>query len=90
MTCILAETFHKCIEQQHHSESRNSHRVELAHLAVGVDVLAHVVILGQVEQLADLGGALRAPQARLLLVCQSRQLLLACWGRMRTARRQVC
>jgi hypothetical protein len=49
-----------------------------AHLAVGVDVLPHVVVLGQVEQLADLGRALGAPQPRLLLVRQPRQLLLAC------------
>ena len=50
----------------------------VAYLAVGVDVLPHVVILGQVEQLPDLGRALGAPQPRLLLVRQPRQLLLAC------------
>lgn len=45
--------------------------------AVGVDVLAHVIVLAQVEQLADLGGPLRPAHPRLLLVCQARDLSLA-------------
>ena len=45
--------------------------------AVGLDVLAHVVVLGQVEELADFGGPLGPAHARLLLVCQPRNLALA-------------
>ena len=47
-------------------------------LAVDLDVVAHVVLLGQVEHAADLGGALGAALARLLLVGQPGQLALAC------------
>lgn len=38
--------------------------VDLKSAAVGVDVLAHIIILGQVEQLADLWGAAAAAAAR--------------------------
>mmetsp|Transcript_37677 Transcript_37677/g.83909 ORF Transcript_37677/g.83909 Transcript_37677/m.83909 type:complete len:280 (+) Transcript_37677:192-1031(+) len=43
---------------------------------VGVDVLAHVIILGQVEELADLAGPLGTTHAGLLLIGQAGQLLL--------------
>ncbi len=45
---------------------------------VGVDVLAHIVILGQVEQLPDLGCPLGSPHAGLVIISQSRQLSWAC------------
>merc|ERR1719152_735786 len=48
----------------------------LARLAAH-DKVAHVVLLRQVEDLADVGGALRAEAARLVLVSQARDLLLA-------------
>ena len=35
---------------------------------VGVDILAHVIILGQIEQLPDLGGSLGTTHARLVII----------------------
>ena len=52
--------------------------VLLLHRPVGVDVLADVVVLGQVEQLADLGRALGAAHARFLCVCQPGDLASTC------------
>lgn len=46
--------------------------------SVGVHVLAHVILLGQVEELPDLGSPLRPPQTGLVLICQSWQLTRAC------------
>ncbi len=45
---------------------------------VCVDVLAHVIILGQVEQLPDLGCPLGTPHARLVIISQPRQISRAC------------
>lgn len=45
---------------------------------VGADVLAHIILLAQAEQLADLGRPLGSPLAWLLLICQTWQLCLAC------------
>jgi len=45
---------------------------------VGVDVLAHVIILGQVEKLPDLGCPLGTPHARLVVISQPRQISRAC------------
>lgn len=69
---------------------RGDQALDLGGLAVGlavlalkgapvcVHVLAHIIILGQVEELPDLGSPLGSPQARLVLICQSRQLTWAC------------
>lgn len=45
---------------------------------VGVDILAHIIVLGQVEQLPDLGGSLGTPHAGLVIICQPRQIPRAC------------
>lgn len=45
---------------------------------VSVDILAHIIILGQVEQLPDLGGSLGTTHAWLVIVCQPRQVPRAC------------
>ena len=45
---------------------------------VCVHVLAHVIILGQVEELPDLGSPLGTPQTGLVLICQPRQLSWPC------------
>ena len=52
--------------------------VGLEGAAVGRHVLAHIVVLGEVEQLADAGGALGAAHAGHLAVGQAGQLLLTC------------
>ena len=57
-----------------------------AHLSEDIDILAHIIVLGQVEELADFGGALWTPQARLLLIRQAGQYCLT-WRGM--AGRQV-
>eukprot|EP00955_Chlamydomonas_euryale_P035532 350149-Chlamydomonas_euryale.AAC.23 len=57
--------------------------------AVRVDVLAHVVVLGQVEELADLGCTLGAAHARLLLVSEARKFLLALLHDLKVEYRQV-
>lgn len=36
---------------------------------VGVDILAHIIVLGQVEQLPDLGGSLGTTHAGLVIIC---------------------
>ena len=41
---------------------------------VGVDVLAHIVVLGQVEELPDLGGPLGTAHAGLVVISQPRQI----------------
>lgn len=46
--------------------------------AKDLHVLAHVILLGQVEELADLGRPLGAPVLWLLLICQPWDLALAC------------
>jgi hypothetical protein len=51
--------------------------------------VAHVVVLAQVEHLADLGGTLGAALARLLLVRQPRQLRLALLHNHQVEHRQV-
>lgn len=45
---------------------------------VSVDVLAHIIILGQVEELPDLGGSLGTSHARLVIIGQPRQVPRAC------------
>ena len=45
---------------------------------VGADILAHIILLAQAEQLADLGRPLGSPLAWLLLIRQTWQLCLAC------------
>eukprot|EP00955_Chlamydomonas_euryale_P071804 361200-Chlamydomonas_euryale.AAC.16 len=57
--------------------------------AVRVDVLAHIIVLGQVEELADLGRALGAAHARLLLISEARKLLLALLYNLEVEHRQV-
>ena len=52
--------------------------VLLLHSPVGVDVLAHIVVLAQVEQLADFGCTLWATHARLVRVCKPRDLASSC------------
>lgn len=52
--------------------------VLLFHSPVGVDVFAHIVVLAQVEQLADLGRTLGATHARLVCVCEPRDLASSC------------
>lgn len=42
------------------------------------DVLSDVVLLGEVEELADLGGSLWSETTRYFLVGQSRNLSLTC------------
>jgi hypothetical protein len=44
--------------------------------AVSVHVLAHIIILGKVEQLPDLGGPLGSPHPGLLSISQTRQIIL--------------
>ena len=39
---------------------------------VGVDVLAHIIVLGQIEELPDLGGSLGTTHARLVIICEAR------------------
>ena len=48
---------------------------------VGVDVLAYIIILSQVEQLPDLGGPLGSPHAWLVVISQSRQVSWACMNK---------
>ena len=45
---------------------------------VGVDVLAHVIILGQVEKLPDLRGSLGTTHARLVIICEAGQVSRSC------------
>lgn len=45
---------------------------------VGVDILAYIIILGQVEQLPDLGGSLGTPHAGLVIICKPRQVPRTC------------
>ena len=45
---------------------------------VCVDVLAHVIIFGQVEELPDLGCPLGTPHARFVIIGQPRQIPRAC------------
>lgn len=46
--------------------------------SVCVDILAHVIILGQVEELPDLGCPLGTPHAGLVIIGQPRQISRAC------------
>lgn len=46
--------------------------------SVGVDILAHIIILGQVEELPDLGGSLGTTHARLVIISESGQVSRAC------------
>lgn len=39
---------------------------------VGVDILAHIIILCQVEELPDLGGSLGTTHARFVIICEPR------------------
>lgn len=50
----------------------------LLHSPVRVDVLPHIIILAEVEELADLGRPLGAALARLLCVCQPGDLAGTC------------
>lgn len=50
---------------------------------VGADVLAHVILLAEAEQLADLGRPLGTSLAWLLLICQTWQLCLT-WTQHKT------
>ena len=50
----------------------------LLHSPVRVDVLPHIIILAEVEELADLGCPLGAALARLLCVCQPGDLPGTC------------
>lgn len=45
---------------------------------VGVDILAQIIILGQVEELPDLGGSLGAAHAGLVIISQPWQISWAC------------
>ena len=45
---------------------------------VRVDVLPHVIILAEIEKLSNLGCPLRTALARLLCVCQPRDLARTC------------
>ncbi len=50
----------------------------LLHSPVCVDILAHIVVLAQIEELADLGCTLGATHARLVCICQPRNLASSC------------
>lgn len=52
--------------------------VLLLHSPVRVDVLAHIIVLAQVEELADLRCALGATHARLVCVSEPRDLASSC------------
>ena len=39
---------------------------------VGVDILAHIIVLGQVEELPDLRGSLGTTHTRLVIICKPR------------------
>lgn len=50
--------------------------LRLERAAVGVDVLPDIILLGQVEQLADLGGPLGSAHPGLLRVSQPGEVVL--------------
>ena len=52
--------------------------VLLLHSPVCVDILAHIVVLAQIKELADLGCPLGATHARLVCVCQPRNFASSC------------
>lgn len=43
---------------------------------IGVDVFPHIILLGEIEELANFGGSLRTPHSGLLNISESRQVII--------------
>lgn len=52
--------------------------------SVGVDILAHIIILGQVEELPDFRRSLGTTHARLVIISESGQVPRACRNQYET------